>query len=314
MLIVRIKPNPHRRYAVAALVLLAILASGLPAASRSVARYYYHDDPASSSVVVTDTAGAVVGRYKLDPFGNVTHTEGTKTDEEFLFQGKERDSDSGLYYFGQRYYDPTIGRFIGPDPQANPNDPRDLNLYNLGFANPTRYGDPTGAVEDPFLPPPPAPGIPNPSQPSPAVSPKGPGDSTVSHPGPRVPVYDPLAWNPIRIPRPWNPDAILPGDWEETETDPSGAEETVHGEDDVVYNPETGEWEGIDGYQDTFGDRYKDRPKTQGADPSQSSSAGKYWWVPVVVAGGAMLWKAKVLLAPACGPAAPACAAGALAF
>ena len=63
------------------------------------------------------------------------------------FTGKELDSETGLglYYFGARYYDPGIGRFVTPDPgQPDLNDPQTLNPYAYCLNNPLRYVDPTG--------------------------------------------------------------------------------------------------------------------------------------------------------------------------
>jgi RHS repeat-associated protein len=55
----------------------------------------------------------------------------------YKFTGKERDSESGLDYFGARYYASTAGRWLSPDwsaqaqpvPYAKLADPQTLNLY-----------------------------------------------------------------------------------------------------------------------------------------------------------------------------------------
>jgi RHS repeat-associated protein len=60
------------------------------------------------------------------------------------FTGKERDAESGLDYFGARYYGSNMGRFMSPDwaakampvPYAKMNDPQSLNLYNYMLNNP----------------------------------------------------------------------------------------------------------------------------------------------------------------------------------
>ncbi len=41
--------------------------------------------------------------------------EGEVGSEEFRYTGKPEDKATGLYYYGARYYDPTIGRFITED-------------------------------------------------------------------------------------------------------------------------------------------------------------------------------------------------------
>lgn len=54
-------------------------------------------------------------------------------------------TSTGLIYFGARYYDPAIGRFITPDPvEGDIYDPRSLNRYAYGYNNPLRYVDPWG--------------------------------------------------------------------------------------------------------------------------------------------------------------------------
>ena len=65
--------------------------------------------------------------------------------------GKERDAESGLDYFGTRYYSGAQGRFTSPDlPLLDQYriDPQSWNLYVYARNNPLRYIDPTGnAIE-----------------------------------------------------------------------------------------------------------------------------------------------------------------------
>ena len=66
--------------------------------------------------------------------------------------GKERDAESGLDYFGARYYASMMGRFLSPDwsakeepvPYAKLDDPQTLNLYAYVLNNPLTRMDPTG--------------------------------------------------------------------------------------------------------------------------------------------------------------------------
>jgi RHS repeat-associated protein len=60
------------------------------------------------------------------------------------FTGKELDKEShiGLYYFGARYYDPEVGRFIGVDPLADKYP--SWSPYHYTLNNPLRYLDPDG--------------------------------------------------------------------------------------------------------------------------------------------------------------------------
>jgi RHS repeat-associated protein len=69
-----------------------------------------------------------------------------------LFTGKERDTESGLDYFGARYYGSNMGRFLSPDWASNPQavpyatyaNPQSLNLYNYMRNNPLGGTDPDG--------------------------------------------------------------------------------------------------------------------------------------------------------------------------
>ncbi len=64
------------------------------------------------------------------------------------FTGKERDQESGLDYFGARYYGSALGRFTSPDPTglgfSDPSDPQSLNLYHYVLNNPLRFVDHDG--------------------------------------------------------------------------------------------------------------------------------------------------------------------------
>jgi RHS repeat-associated protein len=63
------------------------------------------------------------------------------------FTGKERDSESGLDYFGARYYGSALGRWTSPDKplqDQEPENPQSWNLYAYGRNNPLNGTDPTG--------------------------------------------------------------------------------------------------------------------------------------------------------------------------
>ncbi|HWC98257.1 MAG TPA: RHS repeat-associated core domain-containing protein, partial [Candidatus Sulfopaludibacter sp.] len=68
------------------------------------------------------------------------------------FTGKERDAETGLDYFGARYFSAAQGRFISPDwsatpqpvPYANLGDPQTLNLYSYVRNNPLSNRDANG--------------------------------------------------------------------------------------------------------------------------------------------------------------------------
>ena len=106
--------------------------------SGSPQKLFHHVDLAGSVRAVTDINGQVVERYDYDPFGYMSSSSGNG-DETHLFTGKRADSGTGLTYFGSRYYDPEIGRFISSDPAK-----WGTNWYIYCYNNPIAYIDPDG--------------------------------------------------------------------------------------------------------------------------------------------------------------------------
>jgi RHS repeat-associated protein len=105
--------------------------------------------------VVMDEQGNVVERREYLPYGEERISEGD-AGERRGFTGKELDGESGLYYYGARYYDPAIGRFTSMDPlvlgEAKMSfgnaigNPQLLNGYSYALNNPVKYNDPDGKV------------------------------------------------------------------------------------------------------------------------------------------------------------------------
>jgi len=106
--------------------------------------YYYHTDHLGSSNVITDGAGNMVREIYYMPYG-ASNTVSGSIDVRHKFTGQELDDETGLYYYGARYYDPAIGRFISADTIV-PNfaDPQSLNRYSYVRNNPIIYTDPSG--------------------------------------------------------------------------------------------------------------------------------------------------------------------------
>jgi RHS repeat-associated protein len=93
--------------------------------------------------------GATQNSWASDPFGDYLKAQGSGADAtEHHFTGKERDSESGNDYFGARYYESGIGRFISVDPititQTRLGDPQRLDLYVYALDNPRKYVDARG--------------------------------------------------------------------------------------------------------------------------------------------------------------------------
>jgi len=86
-------------------------------------------------------------------FGTVIRREviydGVK-DSSFGFSTKYTDAESGLVYYGYRYYSPTLGKFINQDPIAESGG---LNLYGFCGNNCVNHWDNLGNIKPGLLPP-----------------------------------------------------------------------------------------------------------------------------------------------------------------
>jgi RHS repeat-associated protein len=101
---------------------------------------YYHTDHLGSTKAVTSENGTVTEEILYKPFGEQMNV----SEEKYTYNGKERD-ETGLYYYGARYYDPAIGRFVTRDPLIGTKEsPQTLNRYVYCINNPLTYVDPTG--------------------------------------------------------------------------------------------------------------------------------------------------------------------------
>lgn len=114
--------------------------------------YYYHTDHLQGSNIMTNENGEQVQEIFYYPFGkNIEDYTPDLSITDDLFTGQKFDDETGLYYFGARYYDPETGRFISPDPIMK-NDmplsyilsPIQMNSYAYAINNPLKYIDPTG--------------------------------------------------------------------------------------------------------------------------------------------------------------------------
>jgi RHS repeat-associated protein len=108
-------------------------------------RRYYHKDALGSTRLVMNESGTTVEWRDYDPFGltmpSRSYLSGAAAKEGFT--GKERDSESGLDYFGARYYMSAIGRWTSVDPLAE--EFPEWSPYSYAFDNPVRFVDPNGA-------------------------------------------------------------------------------------------------------------------------------------------------------------------------
>ncbi len=119
--------------------------------------YYYHYDGLGSVVGLSDEDGYLKDYYAYDVFGQPTryyvhyptHTlvgynQGSGILHPFFFTGREYNHDNGLYYYRFRFYHPTLGRFMQPDPIGYYDS---MNLYAYCFNNPVNWIDPLGLLK-----------------------------------------------------------------------------------------------------------------------------------------------------------------------
>ena len=133
--------------------------------------YYYHSDHLGSAQLITDYKGNEYQRIEYTPYGEEwidKFQNENYVDMPYKFTGKERDEETGFYYYGARYLDPKYSRWMSTDPalgdyvpQAPINDEAkkhnqnlpgmgglfntvNMNLYHYAGNNPIKYTDPDG--------------------------------------------------------------------------------------------------------------------------------------------------------------------------
>lgn len=104
--------------------------------------YYYHADGSGNVTALVDSRHNVVARYRYDPFGNLQGLAGPLAEANRIrFSSKEFHSPSGLSYFGFRFYDPNLQRWINQDPVEENGG---LNLTRFVQNSPLGLVDPYG--------------------------------------------------------------------------------------------------------------------------------------------------------------------------
>ena len=125
-------------------------------------QFFYHPDHLGSSSFITNLEGEVVQHIEYVPFGEVFIEERNNVwNTPYLFNAKEFDEETGMYYYGARYYEPRLNLWMSVDPIYN-YDPRNsenyldgehnggiynyanLNPYIYCYQNPVKLVDPNG--------------------------------------------------------------------------------------------------------------------------------------------------------------------------
>jgi RHS repeat-associated protein len=111
-------------------------------------QYFYHPDHLGSSSYITDASGEVYQHLEYFAFGETFVEEHSNTQRTpYLFNGKELDEETGLYYYGARYYDAQTSVWLAVDPMAEKF--AGWSAYNYTFNNPIAFVDPDGKEPKP---------------------------------------------------------------------------------------------------------------------------------------------------------------------
>ncbi len=156
--------NEFKRYR-KALGTLLVAVFGLVANYTHAQNYeeviHYHNDALGSPVLATDASGSLMWEEAYAPYGGrLTHESREVTcsggdcypvestwDEKQWFTGKYEETRLGLQYFGARWYDPELGRFLSVDPEPfQVGNIYSFNAYAYGNNNPYKYVDPDGRI------------------------------------------------------------------------------------------------------------------------------------------------------------------------
>ena len=116
---------------------------GLLAIDSGSAIYYTtYDGSGNLATLMNSADGTVVATYEYDPFGNTLQSTGPYADTNpFRFSTKYTDDETGLVYYGYRYYSPDMGRWLNRDPLEESGG---INLYLSFYNNAMFYVDPDG--------------------------------------------------------------------------------------------------------------------------------------------------------------------------
>jgi RHS repeat-associated protein len=107
---------------------------------------YLYDDNGNVGQVIdlfaANAPAAIKAHYEYDPYGKRTNAAAPgEYDQPWRFSTKQFDAETGLYYFGRRYYGPQWGRWTNQDPIG---EAAELNLYAYVGNRPTNTVDPLG--------------------------------------------------------------------------------------------------------------------------------------------------------------------------
>jgi RHS repeat-associated protein len=97
-----------------------------------------------STSITADSSGTRTGELMYKPWGEIRYTWGA-TPTTYRFTGQREQAEIGLYYYGARWYDPSLGRWAQPDTVlAGALNVQAWDRYMYSNNNPAVYIDPSG--------------------------------------------------------------------------------------------------------------------------------------------------------------------------
>jgi len=112
---------------------------------RNGVSFFYHADDLGSITELTDTLGTVAQSYTYSSFGRIESQLDSNFIQPYSFTAREFDSETGLYYYRARHYDPLTGRFLQEDPLGVANE---VNFYSYASNGPINFVDPFGEARE----------------------------------------------------------------------------------------------------------------------------------------------------------------------
>lgn len=111
-------------------------------ATSKLVNYTYHHDALQSVLGQSGHEGSILATQSYSAFGSILSQSGTSNNAQ-KYTGREFDSETGLYYYRARYYDPVRGDFISEDPKGFD---AGVNFYAYANNNPINANDPSGNI------------------------------------------------------------------------------------------------------------------------------------------------------------------------
>ena len=117
-------------------------------AGSAFATAFYHSDTNGNVTSMVYPNGTLAAKYLYDSYGNTLSMSGPLAGaNRYRFSSKEWINNAGLYYYGYRFYDPNLQRWLNRDPIAEAGG---INLYGYVGNSPVNRIDPLGFQYDPY--------------------------------------------------------------------------------------------------------------------------------------------------------------------